>query len=115
MPRVFESSESPRSWSFEVLISSSSTSITTSAFALSACSMMRSATLTFSTLSIITIAFSRSFAAMNRVASRLRRMVNTSFTSAFERKKVWMIRSSYAWRFAGVFCRIMIVCSSSTL
>ena len=88
--------------------------MTTSAFALSFCSISRSAILTFSTLSSMAIAFSRSLVAMNRVFSRLRRMVITSLTSEFERKNVWMMRSSNRCRFCCVSWRIMIVCSSST-
>ena len=87
-------SASPSSRARLLSICSNSTSTTTSARALSLAWMMRSATFTLSAVSRRMMALSWSFEAMRRESIRLRRMVIMSFTSAFERKNVWITRSS---------------------
>ncbi len=77
-----------------LLICSSSMSTTTSAFDLSLASMIRSATFTLSAVSRRMMALSCSLVAIFRASIRLRRMVSVSLRSAFERKNVWMTRSS---------------------
>ena len=73
---------------------SSSTSTTTSAFALSTVSMIFSATFTLSAVSRRMIALSCSFMAICLAPIRLRRVVMASLTSAFDRKNAWITRSS---------------------
>ena len=94
---------------------SSSTSTTTSDFALSFTSMRRSATATLSAVSRMTIAFSCGIVPSRRRSRIDRTMAETSFTSPFDRKNVRMTRSSYSLRFCCVSCAMRIVFSSMTL
>ena len=89
-----EDSDTPSSRSFEVLTWMSSTSTTTSDFDLSMPSISFWAMRTLSTVSRMVTALSCSFCETLRAPIRLRSSWTTSLTSALDRKKVWMTRSS---------------------
>ena len=92
-----------------------STSISTSALALSLIRMSFSAMATLSAVSRRVIELSCSLVDSRRASINDRSSLSMSLTSALERKKGLMTRSSYSRRFCGVSSAMMIERSSSTL